>query len=45
MRMIKSRSEIDCLRKAQRIPEDALAQASRLIHPGVRELDIMMAIA
>lgn len=44
MRMIKSRSEIDCLRKAQRISEDALAQASRLIHPGVSELDIMMAI-
>lgn len=44
MRMIKSPEEIDCLRKAQRISEDALTQASRLIRPGVSELEIMMAI-
>lgn len=44
MRMIKSPEEIDCLRKAQRISEDALAKAARRIRPGVSELEIMMAI-
>lgn len=44
MRMIKSPEELNCLRKAQRISEQALAQASRLIRPGVSELDVMMAI-
>lgn len=44
MRMIKSQSEIDCLRKAQRISEEALLKASQRIAPGVSELEIMMAI-
>lgn len=44
MRRIKSPEEIDCLRRAQRISEDALLNASRLIRPGVSELEVMMAI-
>ena len=44
MRRIKSPEEIDCLRRAQRISEDALLNATRLIHSGVSELDVMMAI-
>lgn len=44
MRRIKSPEEIDCLRRAQRISEDALLNASRLIRPGTSELDVMMAI-
>lgn len=44
MRRIKSPEEIDCLRRAQRISEDALAKAARRIRPGVSELDIMMTI-
>lgn len=44
MRRIKSPDEIDCLRRAQRISEDALSRASRLIRPGASELDVMMSI-
>ena len=44
MRRIKSPEEIDCLRRAQQISEDALSHASRLIRPGANELDVMMSI-
>lgn len=44
MRRIKSPEEIDCLRRAQQISEDALSRASLLIRPGASELDLMMSI-
>lgn len=44
MRRIKSPEEIAYLREAQKISDAALAEACKLIRPGVSELDVMMAI-
>ena len=44
MRMVKDSREIECIRQAARITEDALAEMKKLIRPGVTERELFASL-